>query len=139
MEHSCSYVFFQVIEGGNYDVDMSLVSPGGTLLYNGQKKQYDRTQWTTDESGEYKFCFSNEFSTFTHKMVYFDFQVGDDEILRLDSETASPNTAMTQVGNFADNIILVMISISQYFNMNLIYDCSGVTEYGHKASASLYF
>ena len=91
---------------------MSLVSPGGTLLYNGQKKQYDRTQWTTDESGEYKFCFSNEFSTFTHKMVYFDFQVGDDEILRLDSETASPNTAMTQVGNFAD--ILVMISISQY-------------------------
>ena len=25
------------------------------------------------------FCFSNEFSTFTHKVVYFDFQAGDEE------------------------------------------------------------
>lgn len=24
------------------------------------------------------FCFSNEFSSFTHKTVYFDFQVGDE-------------------------------------------------------------
>ena len=25
------------------------------------------------------FCFSNEFSTFTHKVIYFDFQAGDEE------------------------------------------------------------
>ena len=28
--------------------------------------------------GEYVFCFSNEFSSFTHKTVYFDFQSGEE-------------------------------------------------------------
>jgi len=86
---------FQVIQGGNYDVDMTLRSPQGVNLYNEKKKQYDRYEWTTEEQGEYQFCFSNEFSTFTHKMVYFDFQVGEEDQLRLG--TGSPLSAMTQM------------------------------------------
>ncbi|KAJ8977690.1 hypothetical protein NQ317_005422 [Molorchus minor] len=31
--------------------------------------------------GVYKICFSNEFSTFSHKVVYMDFQVGDEQPL----------------------------------------------------------
>uniref|UniRef100_A0A8C4SIT9 Transmembrane p24 trafficking protein 3 n=1 Tax=Erpetoichthys calabaricus TaxID=27687 RepID=A0A8C4SIT9_ERPCA len=31
-----------------------------------------------DIKGVYKCCFSNEFSTFSHKTVYFDFQGGND-------------------------------------------------------------
>lgn len=87
----------QVIEGGNYDVDVTLVSPSGVTLYNEQKKQFDRHGWTSDEVGEYKFCFSNEFSTFTHKMVYFDFQVGEDDALQ--PQTGDQITAMTQVAH----------------------------------------
>uniref|UniRef100_A0A663MXL4 Transmembrane p24 trafficking protein 7 n=1 Tax=Athene cunicularia TaxID=194338 RepID=A0A663MXL4_ATHCN len=45
-------------------------------------------------NGTYKFCFSNEFSTFTHKTVYFDFQVGEDPPL-FPSENRV--TALTQV------------------------------------------
>lgn len=86
---------FQVIEGGNYDVDMILTSPSGSVLYNEPKKQYDQYKWTTEEHGEFRFCFSNEFSTFTHKMVYFDFQVGDEDELQFG--TGSPITAMTQM------------------------------------------
>ena len=65
----------QVITGGNYDVDLELSGPDNKALYKEMKKQYDTFAWTTDTSGEYRFCFSNEFSTFTHKLVYFDFQV----------------------------------------------------------------
>lgn len=65
----------QVITGGNYDVDLEIMSPGKRVLYKDMKKQYDSFTWTTDVEGEYQFCFSNEFSTFTHKLVYFDFQV----------------------------------------------------------------
>ena len=64
-------------------------------LYKEQKKQYDQYTWTTDEDGEIRFCFSNEFSTITHKVVYFDFQAGDDDPLRQPSR--NPLTAMTQV------------------------------------------
>jgi hypothetical protein len=93
---------YQVIQGGNYDVDLVLKSPRGTQLYSEQKKQYDRYEWTTDERGEYKFCFSNEFSTFTHKLVYFDFQVGDEPSIHFGS--AGPLTAMTQMETNVLNI-----------------------------------
>ena len=86
---------FQVITGGNYDVDMDLVSPNGRTLYKEVKKQYDSFTWTTDVKGEHRFCFSNEFSTFTHKVVYFDFQVGDDPPLM--EGMGGQATAMTQV------------------------------------------
>jgi len=83
-----------VIEGGNYDVDV-VVSSQRSTLYKEQKKQYDQFTWTPDDDGEYRFCFSNEFSTITHKIVYFDFQAGDDDPLRQPSK--NPLAAMTQV------------------------------------------
>ncbi|XP_027762167.1 transmembrane emp24 domain-containing protein 7-like isoform X2 [Empidonax traillii] len=66
---------FQVITGGHYDVDCRLEGPDGAILYKEMKKQYDSFTFTASRNGTYKFCFSNEFSTFTHKTVYFDFQM----------------------------------------------------------------
>jgi hypothetical protein len=39
-------------------------------LYQEQKKQYDQIEKTAEEDGVYEFCFSNEFSTVTHKVIY---------------------------------------------------------------------
>lgn len=86
---------FQVITGGHYDVDLVLEDPKGKILYNEQKKQYDSHQFTTELEGEYKYCFSNEFSTFSHKTVYFDFQVGDEAPLNKD--IGAQQTALTQL------------------------------------------
>ena len=85
----------QVVTGGNYDVDMELTAPDGRSLYKDVKKQYDSFTWTAETKGEYKFCFSNEFSTFTHKVVYFDFQVGDEAPLT--GGMGQKASAMTQV------------------------------------------
>ncbi|XP_054843420.1 transmembrane emp24 domain-containing protein 7 [Eublepharis macularius] len=85
---------FQVITGGHYDVDCRLEDPDGIVLYKEMKKQYDSFTFTASRNGTYKFCFSNEFSTFTHKTVYFDFQVGDDPPL-FPSENRV--TALTQM------------------------------------------
>ena len=83
-----------MVTGGHYDVDVLLTDPKGQEIYKQIKKQYDSHTFTADMSGEYKACFSNEFSTFSHKLVYIDFQVGE--------ETPLPGvgdhlTAMTQV------------------------------------------
>ncbi|XP_041793895.1 transmembrane emp24 domain-containing protein 3 [Chelmon rostratus] len=67
---------FQVISGGNYDVDCFVTDPQNNVLYNEKKKQYDNFSHTTAMKGVYKVCFSNEFSTFTHKMVYLEFRHG---------------------------------------------------------------
>ncbi|XP_068454719.1 transmembrane emp24 domain-containing protein 3 [Clinocottus analis] len=85
---------FQVIAGGNYDVDGFVTDPQNNVLYNEKKKQYDTFSHTTAIEGVYKVCFSNEFSTFTHKTVYLDFRHGDEEPL-MRSMTGA--TALTQL------------------------------------------
>lgn len=83
-----------MITGGHYDVDCRLEDPDGNVLYKEMKKQYDSFTFTASKNGTYKFCFSNEFSTFTHKTVYFDFQVGEDPPLFPSENRVS---ALTQV------------------------------------------
>ena len=86
---------FQVVTGGHYDVDVELTGPGKKeVLYKQVKKQYDSHTFTAGVTGEYTACFSNEFSTFSHKLVYIDFQVGGEEPLPGVGEHL---TAMTQV------------------------------------------
>ena len=80
--------------GGHYDVDVILTGPRKNVMYKEVKKQYDSHTFTADMTGEYKACFSNEFSTFSHKLVYIDFQVGEEDPLPGVGEHL---TAMTQV------------------------------------------
>lgn len=86
---------YQVVTGGQYDVDAVLKSPGGAVIYKEKRKQYDTFTWTTDQKGTIEFCFSNEFSTFAHKVVYFDFLAGDDDPLIRD--IGAHATALTQL------------------------------------------
>lgn len=103
-------VEFQVVTGGHYDVDMSLEAPNGQMLYKDIKKQYDNFQWTADQTGIYTICFSNEFSTFSHKLVYMDLQIGDEKPLPGLGDHA---TAMTQMESSSAQI---------HENLNTIVD-----------------
>ncbi|XP_053386972.1 transmembrane emp24 domain-containing protein 7-like isoform X2 [Mercenaria mercenaria] len=96
---------YQVITGGHYDVDMELTDPNGKSLYKDVKKQYDSFTWTAESKGVHKFCFSNEFSTFTHKVVYFDLEVGDDDPLSVAKKGTgdAQATAMTMLESSAVN------------------------------------
>ncbi|XP_025060401.1 uncharacterized protein LOC102378217, partial [Alligator sinensis] len=102
---------FQVITGGHYDVDCRLEDPDGIVLYKEMKKQYDSFTFTASRNGTYKFCFSNEFSTFTHKTVYFDFQVGEDPPL-FPSENRV--TALTQMESACVSIHEALKSVIDY-------------------------
>lgn len=74
---------------------MTLTGPRDEVLYQGVKKQFDTFTWTPAHTGVYTICFSNEFSTFSHKLVYFDFQVGEETPL---PGTSDHQTALTKVG-----------------------------------------
>uniref|UniRef100_A0A8C5ECE2 Transmembrane p24 trafficking protein 7 n=1 Tax=Gouania willdenowi TaxID=441366 RepID=A0A8C5ECE2_GOUWI len=62
-----STLMFKVVMGGHFDVDCRLEDPEGTTLYKKMKKQYDSFTFNATKNRTYKFCFSNKFSTFTHK------------------------------------------------------------------------
>ncbi|XP_074256016.1 transmembrane emp24 domain-containing protein 3 isoform X1 [Saimiri boliviensis] len=85
---------YQVITGGHYDVDCYVEDPQGNPIYRETKKQYDSFTHRAEVKGVYQFCFSNEFSTFSHKTVYFDFQVGDEPPILPDM--GNRVTALTQ-------------------------------------------
>lgn len=80
--------------GGHYDIDFELIAPNKEVLYREVKKQYDSFSKKADVRGVYAACFSNEFSTFSHKLVYVDWQVGTEDPLPGLGEHL---TAMTQV------------------------------------------
>lgn len=96
-----STIEFQVVTGGHYDVDVLLTDPKKNVIYKQVKKQYDSYTWTAAMTGEVSVCFSNEFSTFSHKLVYMDFQVGDEEPLPGIGEHL---TAMTQLETSAQEV-----------------------------------
>lgn len=71
----------QVVTGGQYDVDVLLEGPNGNSLYQQYKSQFDSHTFVASETGAYAVCFSNEFSTFSHKVVYMDLVVGEERPL----------------------------------------------------------
>ncbi|XP_029313050.1 transmembrane emp24 domain-containing protein 3 isoform X2 [Cottoperca gobio] len=103
---------FQVIAGGNYDVDSFVIDPLDNVLYDEKKKQYDSFSHTTTMKGVYKVCFSNEFSTFTDKTVYLEFRHGDEEPL---IQTMTGTMALTQLESSCVSIheILKVVADSQ--------------------------
>lgn len=53
-------------------MDVVLEDPNGVTLYKETRKQLDNIKMKSNLTGSYKLCFSNEFSTFSHKVIYMD-------------------------------------------------------------------
>lgn len=113
---------FQVVTGGQYDVDVSLANPKGEILYQQVKAQFDSHLFTATVSGTYVACFSNEFSTFSHKLVYMDFQIGEDAPLFNLEEHA---TALTQLETATQEIHKSLNSILDYQTHHRLREAQG--------------
>jgi len=113
---------FQVVTGGQYDVDVSLEDPRKQVIYKQVKMQFDSHSFTAEHTGVYAVCFSNEFSTFSHKLVYFDFQVGDEQPLPGIGEHV---TVMTQMESSAQDIHKALNSIIDYQTHHRLREAQG--------------
>lgn len=107
-----SILYVQVIAGGNYDVDVQIVGPGDRELYKAAKTKYDTVELKAQEKGEYSFCFINEFSSMSHKKIYFEFWVGDEPPLT--DEIGAHHTALTQLETSADKIHDALRVVHEY-------------------------
>ena len=61
---------YEVIRGGDFDIDIIVKAPGGTVLYDKPRSKEGKFNFDS-QIGEYEVCFINEFSRFIHKYVYF--------------------------------------------------------------------
>nr|CAD7453570.1 unnamed protein product [Timema tahoe] len=113
---------FQVVTGGQYDVDVSLEAPNREIIYRQVKSQFDTHTFTAQIAGVYAACFSNEFSTFSHKLVYMDFQVGDEQPLPGLGEHV---TVMTQMESSAQELHKSLNSIIDYQTHHRLSEAQG--------------
>ncbi|KAG6333990.1 hypothetical protein ID866_5095 [Astraeus odoratus] len=70
-----TYVYFQVQAGGSFDIDFDVKDPNEKLLLDGQRERSGDYVLTANTVGEYSFCFENDMSTLTDKLLDFDIMV----------------------------------------------------------------
>ncbi|KAH8396086.1 hypothetical protein KR222_003084 [Zaprionus bogoriensis] len=92
--NTSAYFEFQVSAGGQLDVDVVLKDPQNQVIYSLERATFDSHQFTAETTGVYTACFSNKFSAFSHKIVYVDFQVGEEPALPGVDEHATVLTQM---------------------------------------------
>ncbi|KAJ8086860.1 hypothetical protein PM082_005685 [Marasmius tenuissimus] len=67
--------YFAVQSGGSFDIDFDIRDPNSKLLLDGQRERQGDYVLTANIVGEYAFCFENDMSTLTEKLVDFDIMV----------------------------------------------------------------
>jgi len=67
--------YFAVQSGGSFDIDFEIKDPNEKLLLDGQRERQGDYVLTANTIGEYSFCFENDMSTVTDKLVDFDIMV----------------------------------------------------------------
>lgn len=61
--------------GGSFDIDFDVKDPNDKVVLDGQRERQGDYVLTGNTVGEYAFCFENDMSTLTEKLVDFDIMV----------------------------------------------------------------
>lgn len=107
------YVFeYRVLRGGKQDVDVYVKSPNGKVLH--KKTQAKEGTFEFESSrGDWSFCFSNEFSTWSHKIVYVELR--SQELPSLAGEAGAEKPSVrTSSENSCDEIHEQLSTVVKY-------------------------
>ncbi|KAJ4468887.1 emp24/gp25L/p24 family/GOLD-domain-containing protein [Lentinula aciculospora] len=67
--------YFAVQSGGSFDIDFDVKDPNEKVLLDGERERQGDYVFTANTVGEYSFCFENDMSTLTEKLIDFDIMV----------------------------------------------------------------
>lgn len=65
----------QVQSGGSFDIDWTVTDPDDMIVLEGERERQGDYIFTAHLLGEYTFCFDNDMSSFSEKLVDFDIMV----------------------------------------------------------------
>jgi len=68
---------FEIAEGGFLDIDVRIVGPNGKVVHQGEQEGNGKYTFAAETSGIYTYCFSNQKSTMTPKVVMFNMDIGE--------------------------------------------------------------
>ncbi|KAH9510395.1 Transmembrane emp24 domain-containing protein 5 [Bulinus truncatus] len=70
-------VDYQVIDGGDLDIDLLISGPDNRVYHLDQRKTENTVKFLSSQEGDYRVCFDNSFSRFSNKLVFFEIFVED--------------------------------------------------------------
>ncbi|KAK4467616.1 hypothetical protein MN116_008560 [Schistosoma mekongi] len=107
---------FSVLSGGNYDVDMTLTDPNNVIVKSDSRLYSDTVSVDDTVEGVYKACFSNDFSSVSHKVVSMTWRNSSDS-----SEDTAVPYGNTHISDSLHNLYsIVLKATSQQFE-NRVY------------------
>ena len=96
----------QVVDGGNLDIDYSVMNTQGLKPYNEKQKHDGVFQDNAATTGRYEFCLSNKFSTMTGKNVFFMITVaGSKTITGIEGDGTLEYIAVSCNRSYSNNVI----------------------------------
>ncbi|CAG2202966.1 ERP2 [Mytilus edulis] len=91
-------VEYQVIDGGDMDINFFLQAPDGRVLLTESGKSDAAHKFTADIEGDYQLCFDNTFSRFSSKLVFFEILSDEND----DENTTNWKNAKEELGTLID-------------------------------------
>ncbi|OAF67105.1 Transmembrane emp24 domain-containing protein 3 [Intoshia linei] len=95
---------YLVLSGGNLDVDVQVRSPINQIIYVQRKSKYGDEELDVEHLGEYKICFSNRFSSISHKIVNFAISDYEDDAFDIPNDMKQKNTPITKLSELTNDI-----------------------------------
>jgi len=95
---------FEIAEGGFLDIDVKIVGPDGRIIYQGEQESSGKYTFAAHTSGVYTYCFSNQKSTMTPKVVKFNMDIDENRKQNEDNTGAEGQDADANHGKLDDMI-----------------------------------
>ncbi|KAG6876404.1 hypothetical protein C0993_003336 [Termitomyces sp. T159_Od127] len=113
--------YFAVQSGGSFDIDFDIKDPNEKLLLSGERERQGDYVLTANAVGEYSFCFENDISTLTGKLVDFDIMVESEprrEAPAKPGQISEQTSALEESVFRLNNMLMGIKRLQKHFHTN---------------------